>query len=342
MKQLFTIISIVGMLSLSVSCSKEAVKEDYHGEIVFKTDFEPEFSAVAQTKASIVDANALNSSGFNVTATKGSAGSETQAWNNIAFSKSGSIFRAGGAGKWWPSTNPSYHFYAANSALTFAAAGTTVSPSDNSKDVVVAYKPSPTYNDANSLQFEHIYARIGQVSITATDGYTITNFTVKITPRVGGTYNIRTGNGQTNATGWSSTSNGSETTIASASSVAAGSTSNTSNDLYLLPGDYTLTAAWTATKDDYTASFSGKTVNVSIQKGKVNTISANLKGNATEITFTISVTDWGSNAINAGTFPVAMIEPTINPVDGLSQLGWNGVPFVYETKNTDVLNLFGC
>ena len=294
----FILISLA-VLPVLLSCQKGV--QDYpdvpvNGEglraIVFDAGG-PAIVSEVTTKASVVNATTLNSSGFKVTATKGSAGSETlvSTFSNVAFTKGTTYFEGG---KWWPSSNPSYHFYAANSDITFAAAGSTVAAT-NATDVVCAYMPSPTYLSPNTLSFEHIFARLGNVTVTAVDGYTITGVTVSITPKTGGTYNMRTGNGQVDGTGWSSTTNGSATGIANATP------GTKSNDIYLVPGSYNLTIGWTATKDDYTYTFSGRTVSVALQAGKVNSISLGLTGDATKIQFSVSVSAWGSNAIDAGT-----------------------------------------
>lgn len=254
------------------------------------------FGATVDTKATEVTESTLNSGGFNVSCTTGSAGSESSTWNNVAFSKDGDYFLATSADKWWPNADPNYHFYASNAALTFAADGTTVAAT-NATDVVCAYLASPTYNSTNTLTFEHIFARITDVTFSGGDDYTITGISVTITPKTGGTYNLRTGAGQTDGTGWSSLTTGTATSIANATP------GTKSNDLYLVPGTYTLTASWTATKGDYTQSFSNKTRDVEIVGGARNTITAALIGDASGVDFSVSVTAWGSTTVAVGDWP---------------------------------------
>ncbi len=254
-------------------------------------------SADVVTKASVV--NEDNLTAFYAAATTGSAGSETSAWTSFQFTGSkGGQYAGTGAGKWWPSTDPGYHFYASNLALTFAAAGTSVTAS-NDTDVVCAYLPGPTYKGVNALSFEHVFARIGDVTVSAASGYTVTAVSIRITPKTGGVYNLRTGNGVTDGSaGWSSLTTGSATVI---SNTTPGTKSN---DLYLVPGTYALTATWTATKGDYTQTFTNKSVNVAITGGKVNAISTTLGGLAEEVKFTVSVSPWGAASVNA-VFPTS-------------------------------------
>ena len=295
-------LSLAGSVVLLASCGKQDVEVLPEGLIAFRqAGLVSSFSAMVDTKASVVDDASLASSGFNVTCTTGSVGSETQVWNNVAFTKSGSYYVAGGDGKWWPATNPSYHFYGANAAITFNAGGPTVEAT-NATDVVCAYMPSPAYKTPNTLEFKHIFARITDVTMEAATGYTISGISVTITPKTGGTYNLRTGSGQTDGTGWSSLTTGSATGIANATP------GTKSNDLYLVPGTYTLTASWTATRGEYTQTFTGRTCDISVIGGKCNTITANFTGDATQVMFDVSVTDWGSNTIAIGTFPTVSAE----------------------------------
>lgn len=318
MKRHISLFSIVSILVLSVwvelSCEKndsikpiqtkedESAQQESENEITFHYIDASNIEAGVETKTSAV----TSLSSFYAAATKGSAGSETSKWTSYQFNSDGAgtpTYHGTGAGKWWPDTDESYHFYASNNALTFAAAGTTVSAT-NSTDVVCAYMPSPTYKTKNTLTFEHIFARIGDVTVSAASGYTISNVSISITPKTGGTYNIRTGSGQTNDTGWSSLTTGSATGIAN-------STPGTkSNDVWLVPGNYTLTASWRAVRDDYTHDYSNVSASavIAVQKGKVNSINITLGGNATEITYGVSINAWGSASLSAS-FPTASVEP---------------------------------
>lgn len=187
----------------------------------------PAWGNDTQTKA---DVTGLSS--FYVTCVTGSAGSESQSWGNVGFSGSSTF----SGGKYWPSSNLGYKFYASNASMSFASGGTTVTAS-NSTDVVVAYKTDATYYaSSNPLSFSHIFGKVGSVTVSPAEGFDssdITDISITIIPKTGGTYNIRTGS-------WSSVSSGSATAIAN-------STPGTkSNDLYLVPDTYTITASWNA------------------------------------------------------------------------------------------------
>ena len=104
----------------------------------------------------------------------------------------------------------------------------------------------------------------------------------------GGTYNLRTG-------AWSGLSAASDRACASFS----GSTSSqsSSNDIWLVPGTYTISVSYTLTKGEYVVPFT-KTGNVTLVAGKTNNISTTaVGGSASEIVFSVSLTPWSNNAI---------------------------------------------
>lgn len=280
-------VSLILALSAETSCQQQLNVSDAAtepvDEIIFRAA-DPSLDAEVSTKATAV--TSLTS--FNVSAVTGAAGSETAVWTNVAFSGNNTDgYKAAAPGKWWPSTDASYRFYAANSALTFAVSGATVAAT-NATDIICAYMASPAYKAKNTLSFEHIFARLGQVTISAASGYTISGVSIKITPKTGGTYNLRTGAGKTDGTGWSGLATGSETVIGN-------TVGNTANDIYLVPGAYTLAASWTATKGDYTENIENMTCDVSLVAGKINNISTTLSGNAKEIVFNVNIAPWTDN-----------------------------------------------
>lgn len=291
MKKIHIIMAVIAAVT-ALGCNKNtSVPPVQTDEIVFTaSDHNLEYNV--ETKASVVS----SLSSFKASAVTGTPGTETAVWTNISYADSDGDSKFTGD-KYWPLTNANpYSFYASNIDLTFSAAGNTVSAS-NETDVVCAYLASPTYKDVNALTFQHIFARIGSMTVNAVDGYTISNVSISVTPKVSGTYNLRTGFGQTDGTGWSGTANGSATGIAN-------STPGTkANDIYTVPGVFTLTATWTATRGEYVQTFSNKSYDVSIVGGKVNNISTTLGGLAEEIKFTVSVAEWGTNSVTA-TFPM--------------------------------------
>lgn len=282
----FLALALVSGALLSVSCNKNLVEDPSVGaasdEVVFLTNGSgPSYNVT--TKATVVNETSLNTSGFNVSATTGAAGAETAVWTSQPFTLGEGVFSGN---KWWPSTDPGYHFFASNASLTHTSDGNTVAAS-NDVDVVAAYLPSPTYKAVNTLQFEHVFARLGSVTITAESGYTISNVSVRITPKVSGTYNLKTGYGVTDGSaGWSSV------VEAASPSVIASQVGANANDLYLVPGTYDLKVTWTATVGDYSQTFTDMPAEVSLTAGKVSSFTAELGGLAKQVQFRISVTPW--------------------------------------------------
>lgn len=274
--------AVAALAIISASCTKEAstgtqtsVNRD---EIEFRID-SGSLEAYVETKATAV--TALSS--FNVHCFTGTPGSAETPVFNVGFS--GSASYTGTTKQFWPSTDPGYHFYASNATITPASGGATISAS-NSTDIVVAKCLSPTYKQSNALTFNHIFARVGEVTVTApSDGSTVSNLSITFTPKTGGTFLINSGT-------WSSTSNGTAVVLANATGV------NASKDTYCVPGSYTLSASYTLTMGAYTKSFT-KSANVTFPEGKVSAISTTLpNSDVSEIAFTVTVENWGTNTVN--------------------------------------------
>lgn len=321
MKKIYVLMMAAVALSF-VSCNKQDGMPDLPSDVVvndeglipiaFTLDDSFESSVQAETRApSTVYSSSSKPASFYVLASTGTPGNSAETtspgFTSSQFAKFGSetTYRGGDGSsaqpKYWPKNDPSYHMYASTKTLTLSSGAVTFKPSATVADDLYAYVASTAYSGGNppatvALAFNHIYARVGYCNVTGPSGYTVSNLTVRVTPKLPTadcTFNVRNGAWSTNSGHYS---NGSAVTLCS----ATGSTTN--NDLWLVPGDYTLTASYTLTKGDYVETFQ-KNSNVTFQMGKVNNITASLPtGNAAEIVFTVSVADWGTNAINI-TFP---------------------------------------
>lgn len=295
MKKFYSIflVALVAALAL-VSCNKEkafAVSDvEALEEILFSVD------DGAGTRATEVTTSNLSS--MNVTATTGTS-SETAVSNfsNINFTKQNTVWKGG---KYWPANNPSYHFYASNATLTHTSSGNTVSPQNASTDIVVGYLANPTYKSQNSLTLNHIFAQIGTVTVNAPSGCTVSNLKISVLPKTSGTFNLKSNS-------WTSRGNAGSATylVGSANSgvsitTAGGSTNGGDKDLWLVPDTYTLTASYNLSIGDYTSSTITKTSSVSLTQGANNNITATLPtdDNVSEITFTVTVTAWGTENKN--------------------------------------------
>lgn len=280
-----TVIQACLLIAALSSCAKESSSPFTPGEnglvpIVFQAEG---FKASVDTKATPV----TDLGSFGIICTKGSAGSETSVWSITSVSKTGAYFYTG---KYWPVTNPNYNFYASNVNMNFNPSGSVIIPADMNTDIVYANCMNATHNNTNKLTFLHIFSRIGAVTITAPDGYTVDNLNVSITPKVvdgvNTTFNMRTGN-------WSNPVNGTAQTICNTTA------STVNNDLWLIPGSYTATATYTLTKGEWTDSFT-KTTSVNMPLGgKVYNLSGSLpSGSATDIRFEVSVKSWEDASIS--------------------------------------------
>lgn len=294
----FIFLAAFATCAIAASCNKNSTPEligddDNEKEIIFETKG---VTASVDVK-SVTAVESLTE--FNVAATIGTD-SEKYAWESsysVLFAKQneGNDFAGG---RFWPKDDPKFHFYASNVALTCTDGKTPTVAAENTTDIVCAYLATPSFKSSNTLTFKHVLARLGTVTITAPDnGYSFKSVSVSITPIKSGTYDIKTGNGKNDGTGWSNTTEGEALQIASAQG------ENAASDTYLVPGTYTLTAIYTLKKDLYEEQFK-KTGHVNIQGGKINNISATLPlpddgQGAVDIIFSISVSPWESANVSA-------------------------------------------
>lgn len=284
---------------------------------------------------------------FYVSCTTGTLGAENEKWSSVSFTGPTNTLYTGH--RFWPHEDEGLHFFAANGPIVFHSSSPTIA-AVNTKDFVAAYLPDPVFRQQNLLTFDHIFGRIGTVTITAMPEYEVTDVTVKLTPKVSGTYNIRTGAGQTNGTGWSDTASAAAAeTIFSATSInsiTAVSSAAASNDLWLVPGTYAVYASWTASRDwnsatnayDYVREFTDVPATINVVAGKVNAVTATIGGAATEIEFTTHVAPWGAESYDASFSSAAdgrqylTFESTSTNTVAMSHAGGNA-PVIYYSYN---------
>lgn len=85
--------------------------------------------------------------------------------------------------------------------IAFKASGNAIVSVDTKTDVIVAYLPHPAFHETNTLIFKHIFARLRKVTMDVPEGYAVSDVNVKITPGIGGQFDIRSGYGQTDGSG---------------------------------------------------------------------------------------------------------------------------------------------
>lgn len=271
-KFIYLLLPVIFFLIIA-GCSKDVDSGESGVPIVFAAND----VFTAETKVDAVTTSNLTS--IYVTATRGAMGtsSEQSFWTSVNFTKNAGVFSAN---KFWPASDPGLHFYGSSAPMAFSSNACSVSV-NTSSDVVCAVLPSPSYAQQNAFVFQHIFARLGMVTVNAPAGFSVSGVSVKVTPRTSGTYNLLAGNGFTDGTGWSGVTNGLETTL------------STSNDLYLIPGSYDFTVIYTLSKGDWTHSFT-KVANASVIAGSVNNITMTVPSEqVSEIVISISLSSWG-------------------------------------------------
>lgn len=308
MKKLNLILAGLAIVALA-ACNKDlggasvpaaASPEEGRPEVAFRLG--GEFAPHMETRATEITDSNLGT--LYVTATTGTS-SETavSGFTSVSFSKSGGVYKGG---KYWPSTNPNYHFYAGNVALTHTSTGATVSPANAGTDVVVGYIATPDYEETNNLTLKHIFARFTDVTLKAPAGYTASAIKLSIQPKTSGTYNLKSDSWTTKGSAGSAVYLAGTASSGLSITSAGGSVSVNSNDLYLVPDSYTLTLTYTLAKGDWSKAYS-KTASVTVLQGKKNKITlvgdaANIPdpddGDISEVDFNVEVDPWTENELH--------------------------------------------
>lgn len=299
---------------LPFSCSKEGSGENAPAVSFQVLDVE---RSDTETKAlSVVSEPSLRTTGFRVSAVRGTEGADEKVtWFDntyYTYRPEESVFSGG---RRWPSYDPLFRFYASNADLNFNAGGTTVEARNN-LDVVCAYHNSPTYEAVNVLEFEHIFALVSGVSVKWEPGYVLSDIEITTTPITGGTYNLYTGKGTVDGSvGWSNLITASEPAKLflfpdPAVVPAEGNPYNpevstpvktNQVDMLLVPGEYEITAKWTATirsgslqqQKSYT-----RTKTIQLLAGNRYSISALLGGDASMFVLEIEhqpIVEWDAS-----------------------------------------------
>ena len=281
MKKITLLLTAAALAATLLSCNKEdssAVSDGAGKEIVLMMD--ESFDASVDTKTTAITSAP---SSLYWGASTGSAGSETVKWASASATVSSNKISTG---KVQTSPATTYNYYVSNLQPTIAAAQTTITVPDNGTDYLAARVAS---NSATpSIALNHIFARTGTLTLNKPSGHDSYSLTVNWWKIVGkstingtaGTYNMTTD-------AWTAAS----TKLSSATTITSGS------DLYLIPGDYTISVNYTYGVGDYTQTVT-KSADVTLQKGKVNNITGTaVFVDASSIVLTVSVTAWGTNNI---------------------------------------------
>ena len=260
---------------LAAGCAKSVEPENQHPQQIVLCVGDDTIDMDVQTKATAIT-EIPSSLNFSVTTGKLGSSETTKKASASVSPASGKI----ATGLYQTANATSYNYYVSNCPITFAASGSTVSAS-NTTDVIAGTATSDSTSP--SVTLDHIFARTGTLTLNTQTGYALSNVSWSIASSTGGTsgtYNIAT-------KVWSKL-----TALASTSITG-------SSDMYLVPGNYTLTVKYTLTKGDWTKSFTKK-ASVTLVGGKINNISGTASGgNASEISLTVSLTPWGSTDITA-------------------------------------------
>lgn len=276
---------LVGVLS----CSKEISDKNLPSgsEIVLSLgglDVNVE-TAPAGTKATPVTSLASTTLYWGATMggnAEGSASETVKYATESTTSTSGAVLHTG---KYQTATPTAYNWYVSNAAFT-TSENTALSVPDNGTDIVVG-RLYGNNTITPSVNLDHIFARLCSVTVQAYSGYSLSSISVYVTPKTSGTYNLR-------SLSWTAA------TESAAASIAGASAGTQANDIWLVPGEYTLTLGWTESIGNFTKTYTSVTRTVTLAQNRTNNIMITLGGDAQAVTISTSLTPF--NPVDAGLY----------------------------------------
>lgn len=218
-----------------------------------------------------------------VTTTRGSVGSESLIFQNEVFSWNGSRFV--GQTK-WPSQASDYRMYAASVPMEYRAGG-TVLWADGTSDVVCGYCGNPTWGAVNNFTFTHVFGILGDVTLMAEPGWTLSNLSVTIDAVTGGTYDVR--KGALLQDPWT------DLVSEESYSIIPASAGTREVSLFLIPGTYQVNARWRAINGSSVCDYSDMSALLEISAGNETNVTITLGG---EMTLSVDIASWDTPSIN--------------------------------------------
>ena len=261
--------NIVMASLLLVSCIKISEDTTSSAEIaiLFKTG-----DAGIKGGAEATDQIELES--FYVSAMNRDTGIAPPDWQNISFWKEGSNYFGK---KYWDIDNKCFSFFASNIMMSFEHGDPEISVT-NRRDALYSSIANPLYKDINTLAFEHVFAKIGSVSVEPATGCTIKEVSISMTPKTAGTYDLLTAQ-------WSSTEEGELLTISCPAPWFE------IENLLLIPTEYELSFEWEILTEEGMSSLRRTRKNITFNKGVATSIICTL-GDENEVSLKTNTEEW--------------------------------------------------
>lgn len=277
-----------------LSCDKSSdVPDDSRITFRAKVEMAPREAETKATPVASLDR-------FYVTASIGLDMQEQQVFGNEPFVRSA----ASGyyeSSRYWPRADMGYHFYASNIPVNFAFKGDFFVDATTGTDVVCAYEPFGEWMAVNNLEFKHILARVGTVTVKPaqlgegnTDYYTVSDLEIHFTPDTRGHYILGDNLWEKNS------SDGVPMNLAASAAALPDSEPffSQENDIWAVPGRYIAYLNYRVEYEEWFKTYVDAPVRIGLVQGCINDITFELGGDPVDIRFTITVRDWNDVSRN--------------------------------------------
>lgn len=292
----------VGCMDAATRCSSSStVRLDGSPFFVYQEDI------IDMPGTRTLETTTANLSSFYVTITKGS-GAESVEEANVSFSGSQGGLYTSAEAIYWPMSDLNYHFYASNVETGETSSDYSRITCSNTTDVVYCYLASPTFRGVNTLNFQHVFGRVGSLSIDCSgltdDSYTGIVTSASLTCPTAGVFDMKTGT-------WVSTTSSVPYTL------------NEANDKWVVPGTYVLSLDFQVVSGN--EGFAGRHLvgEVLIGANKINNISVAVDDGAiTDIPADPDpVVSWDAPVLSVSYAGIPVAGGSSNPVVTYTQTG---------------------
>lgn len=211
-------------------------------------------------------------------ATTGTAGNRSVRWGPADVSVSDGKLATG---QYQTQTPTVYSHYVSNSGMNLTASGVTISVSDTRTSDIIAGAVT-TASASPAVTLSHILARTGSVTVNPPAGCTVEGVSVTLKAAAGG--------------GSSGTYNMDSATWSGVTGLSSATTLTGSSDMYLVPGQYSISASFTIRNGSWTKAVT-RSGTISLKAGCINNITVN---STPVITHEVAVTPGTTGTIYPG------------------------------------------
>lgn len=226
--------------------------EEMSLDTCFIVSYEPFSEIISDDMTrSVPEVSETGMTGFHVSTVKGDA--EEAVCINTLFSRNSDGLYYPDQNMYWPGTDEGYRFFASNIEMHSNEGDYSKVNCPEGTDVVCAYISDPAHKQINTLNFSHIFARIGSVSIKGPDGFNVTSYSCTVSCPLSGVYDMA-------SSLWTEKGDSKNLSL------------NKSNDHWVVPGTYRVNLTYSISNGSITLTDISKAADVTFVANRISNL----------------------------------------------------------------------